>query len=95
MPFEVSLVRQSARRGGVKHISAAIYDEVRVALDARLRAIIKDCVSVLEYRGKKTVTVEDVIFALRRLGRPIYGFDSDTYIPPSRRYRALPATRGA
>jgi len=31
-----------------------------------------------EYRNAKTVITTDVIFALKRLGRPIYGFDADT-----------------
>ncbi|CAI4210736.1 unnamed protein product [Parascedosporium putredinis] len=88
-------IRRLARRGGVKRISAAIYDEVRFALDIRLRAIIKDCVHVLEYRGRKTVTVADVIFSLRRMGRPIYGFDPDTYIPPKSRPQVPASPRGA
>ncbi|THX12752.1 hypothetical protein D6D13_04132 [Aureobasidium pullulans] len=50
-----------ARRGGVKRISATIYDEVRAALKDRL---------------KLTITVPDVVFVLNRHGTPIYGFDT-------------------
>ncbi|KAI2637211.1 histone-fold-containing protein [Hypomontagnella submonticulosa] len=68
-------IRRLARRGGVKRISAQIYDEVRVALKARLEEIIRDCVVYTEYRQRKTVTIYDVVHSLKRLGRPIYGFD--------------------
>ncbi|KAI1470620.1 histone-fold-containing protein [Daldinia caldariorum] len=68
-------IRRLARRGGVKRISAQIYDEVRSALKARLEEIIRDCVVYTEYRQRKTVTINDVIHSLKRLGRPIYGFD--------------------
>ncbi|QGI60072.1 hypothetical protein CEK26_004050 [Fusarium fujikuroi] len=67
------------RRGGVKRISAGIYDEVRAALKSRLEQILQMCVIYVEYRNAKTVTVHDVIHSLSRFGRPIYGFDPDTY----------------
>ncbi|KAF2739068.1 histone-fold-containing protein [Polyplosphaeria fusca] len=68
-------IRRLARRGGVKRISAMIYDDARAALKRRLEIILKDFVAVVEYSGRRTVTVRDVIFTLNRLGRPIYGFD--------------------
>ncbi|KAI1179433.1 putative histone H4 [Nemania sp. FL0916] len=68
-------IRRLARRGGVKRISGAIYDEVRTALRVRLMETIRDCVTYVEYRQAKTVTVNDVLHALRRQGRQIYGFD--------------------
>lgn len=30
-----------------------------------------------------------VLFTLRRIGRPIYGFDPDTYVPPQKRVRGV------
>ncbi|KAI0171750.1 histone-fold-containing protein [Hypoxylon sp. FL1284] len=71
-------VRRLARRGGVKRISAHIYDEARAAVKARLEEIIRDCVVYTEYRQRKTVTTNDVLHALRRQGRPVYGFDDVT-----------------
>ncbi|KAH8795673.1 putative histone H4 [Hyaloscypha finlandica] len=68
-------IRRLARRGGVKRISATIYDETRYALKKHLEDILKDVIAITEHSGRKTITVTDVIFALRRLGRPIYGFD--------------------
>ncbi|KAK4196814.1 putative histone H4 [Triangularia verruculosa] len=75
-------IRRLARRGGVKRISAAIYEDTREVIKARLRMLLRDIVTYTEYRGAKTVTVNDVIFALRRIGRPIYGFDPETYSAP-------------
>ncbi|KAK7749047.1 hypothetical protein SLS53_001073 [Cytospora paraplurivora] len=96
-----------ARRGGVKRISASIYNDVRGALKERLtlvssyamigqsyviwvnvhvlrheltrNKILRDCVTYCEYRQAKTITVYDVIHSLKRIGRPVYGFDPETY----------------
>ncbi|KAK0718087.1 histone-fold-containing protein [Lasiosphaeria miniovina] len=72
-------IRRLARRGGVKRISAGVYDTIRLALKERLTMVIRDVVAFTEHRNTKTVTVNDVIFALRRLGSPIYGFDPETF----------------
>ncbi|KAK2613808.1 hypothetical protein N8I77_000690 [Diaporthe amygdali] len=74
-------IRRLARRGGVKRISATVYNEVRAALKDRLRMILRDCVTYVDYRRAKTVTVYDVIHSLKRIGRPVYGFDPETYKP--------------
>ncbi|QPC78415.1 hypothetical protein HYE68_009167 [Fusarium pseudograminearum] len=73
--------RRLARRGGVKRISAGIYDDIRAALKARLETILQNCVIYVEYRNAKTVTVQDVIHSLSRMGRPLWGFDKETYNP--------------
>ncbi|KAK4191961.1 histone H4.2 [Podospora australis] len=78
-------IRRLARRGGVKRISAGIYDEIRQALKSRLEMILQDVVTYTEYRKAKTVTANDVIFALRRIGKPIYGFDPETYAAPTKK----------
>ncbi|QSZ34182.1 hypothetical protein DSL72_005771 [Monilinia vaccinii-corymbosi] len=69
-------IRRLARRGGVKRISALIYHDVRDAIKARLSEVLRDCSTIVEHGKRKTVTVNDVIWALRRQGRPIYGFDN-------------------
>ncbi|KAL2276992.1 hypothetical protein FJTKL_00298 [Diaporthe vaccinii] len=84
-------IRRLARRGGVKRISAAIYNDVRAALMDRLRLILRDCVTYVDYRRAKTVTVYDVIHALKRIGRPVYGFDPETYKPVKVKARQAPA----
>ncbi|KAF4987050.1 hypothetical protein FDECE_15628 [Fusarium decemcellulare] len=74
-------IRRLARRGGVKRISANIYDEARKALKAYLEQVIQKCVIYVEHRNAKTVTIYDVIHSLRQSGRPIYGFDPDSFNP--------------
>ncbi|RDA86954.1 hypothetical protein CP532_6749 [Ophiocordyceps camponoti-leonardi (nom. inval.)] len=84
--------RRLARRGGVKRISANIYDEVRQALRSRLETILGSCVIYVEHRNAKTITTLDVIHSLARLGRPVYGFDPATYEPSkkSKKIRGIP-----
>lgn len=80
-------IRRLARRGGVKRISGAIYDDVRACLVTHLRSILKDCATYVEHAQRRTITVVDVIFALKRQGRPIYGFDPETHDPRKGRAR--------
>ncbi|KAF3032740.1 hypothetical protein E8E11_001711 [Didymella keratinophila] len=68
-------IRRLARRGGVKRISANIYDDVRQALKARLSDILREVIAIVEHTGRKTVCVTDIIFTLNRQGRQLYGFD--------------------
>ncbi|CAH0015412.1 unnamed protein product [Clonostachys rhizophaga] len=70
-------IRGITRRGGVKRISGNIYEDCRKALKDHLSEILRICVMYVEYRSAKTVTVNDVIYSLRQIGRPIYGFDPE------------------
>jgi len=67
-------IRRLARRGGVKRISALIYDETRNVLKIFLENIIKDAVTYTEHARRKTVIAMDVVYALKRQGRTLYGF---------------------
>ncbi len=67
-------IRRLARRGGVKRISGTVYGEVRGTLKVFLETIIREAVVYTEYAHRKTVTAMDVIFALKRQGRTLYGF---------------------
>jgi len=67
-------IRRLARRGGVKRISALIYDEARNVLKNFLESVIKDSVTYCEHAKRKTVTSLDVVYALKRQGRTLYGF---------------------
>ena len=67
-------IRRLARRGGVKRISSLIYDETRVVLRAFLENVIRDSVTYTEHAKRKTVTALDVVYALKRQGRTLYGF---------------------
>lgn len=67
-------IRRLARRGGVKRISSFIYDDSRQVLKGFLEGIVKDAVTYTEHARRKTVTAMDVVHALRRHGRTLYGF---------------------
>ncbi|TVY30223.1 Histone H4 [Lachnellula hyalina] len=77
MAVTKSDIRRLARRGGVKRISGMIYQETRDVLRKYLSSILNDCVLICEHSKRKTVTVTDVIWSLKRQGRPIYGFDQN------------------
>lgn len=67
-------IRRLARRGGVKRISGLIYEETRNVLKVFLESVIRDSVTYTEHARRKTVTAMDVVYALKRQGRTLYGF---------------------
>ena len=67
-------IRRLARRGGVKRISSFVYDDSRIILKGFLEGIVRDAVTYTEHARRKTVTAMDVVYALKRQGRTIYGF---------------------
>ncbi|MCL7025617.1 hypothetical protein MKW94_028740 [Papaver nudicaule] len=67
-------IRRLARRGGVKRISGLIYEETRGVLKIFLENVIRDAVTYTEHARRKTVTAMDVVYALKRQGRTLYGF---------------------
>ncbi|AAQ15724.1 histone H4 variant [Trypanosoma equiperdum] len=68
-------IRRLARRAGVKRISGVIYDEVRGVLKTFVESIVRDAGAYTEYSRKKTVTAAHVVFALRKRGKVLYGYD--------------------
>jgi len=71
-------IRRLARRGGVKRISGLCYEEIRGTLKMFMENIIRDALVYTEYARRKTVHVYDVIHALKRQGRTLYGFGEFT-----------------
>jgi histone H4 len=67
-------IRRLARRGGVKRISYYIYDYSRDVLKGFLSSVIRDAITYTEHAKRKTVTAMDVVYALKRQGRTLYGF---------------------
>ena len=67
-------IRRLARRGGVKRISGLIYDETRSVLKTFLDGVVCDAVTYTERAKRKTVTAMDVVYALKRQGKTLYGF---------------------
>ena len=69
-------IRRLARRGGVKRISGGIYEETRGVLTIFLNSVLADAIAVTEHSKRKTVSALDVVYALKKHGRTMYGFDS-------------------
>merc|ERR1712000_761254 len=67
-------IRRLARRGGVKRISAMIYEETRGVLKTFLEGVIRDAVTYTEHAKRKTVTSLDVVYALKRQGRALWAY---------------------
>jgi histone H4 len=67
-------IRRLARRGGVKRLSGLVYEETREVLKNFLTDVIRDAITYTEHARRKTVTANDVVYALRRRGRTLYGF---------------------
>ncbi len=67
-------IRRLARRGGVKRISFPIYKDIRDVLTQFLRNVVRDAITYTEHAKRKTVTAMDVVYALKRQGRTLYGF---------------------
>ena len=84
-----SSIRKLARRGGVKRISGLFYEEARGVLKAFLENTIRDAVTYADHARRRTVTVNDVLYALKRNGRPLYGF-VESSVGGLRRQRRTP-----
>ena len=67
-------IRRLARRGGVKRISGVIYEETRCILREFLQNQIMSAATYAEHARRKTITAMDVVYALKRNGRRLYGF---------------------
>ncbi|GAX29040.1 histone H4 [Fistulifera solaris] len=67
-------IRRLARRGGVKRISGFIYEETRGVLKVFLENLIRDSVIYTDHARRMTVTAMDVVHALKRQGKTLYGF---------------------
>lgn len=67
-------IRRLARRGGVKRISFYIYEYSRDVLKGFLSGVVRDAITYTEHAHRKTVTAMDVVYALKRQGRTLYGF---------------------
>ena len=67
-------IRRLARRGGVKRISGLMYEETRSVLKTFLEALLRDVILYTHHANRMTVTSMDVVMALKRQGRTLYGF---------------------
>ena len=73
----VPSLRRLARRAGVKRIAPSTYQSTREALNAWLRTIVRDVCCIVENRRRITATLPDVLYALKRNGRTLYGWSGE------------------
>ncbi|ETO62728.1 hypothetical protein F444_19422 [Phytophthora nicotianae P1976] len=55
-------------------MSALIYEETRAVLNVFVQNWVQDAIVYTEYRDCKTVSKMDVLYALKRQDRTLYGF---------------------
>jgi len=67
-------IRRLARRAGVKRISGLIYEEVRERIKKFMTDLIVDSHSYADHAKRRTVTALDVVHALKKQGRMLYGY---------------------
>ncbi len=67
-------IRRLARRGGVKRLSFQIHSHVRDYVDDFLNRVVRDSLSYAEHRKARTITALDVVYALKKNGRVLYGY---------------------
>ena len=73
---------RKALRTAVPMASRTIFQAVQIAADVgvlrdgcgELEGVIRDAVTYTEHARRKTVTAMDVVYALQRQGRTLYGF---------------------
>ena len=69
-------IRRLCRRSGVKRINGLVYEETRMNCKAWLENVIIDAITYAEHARRKTVTAMDIVYALKRHGQELYGFNS-------------------
>jgi histone H4 len=67
-------LKRLARRGGVKRISAQVYNVMRKAIQDFLDNVIFRGLVIAQHMKKKTITVDHMVRALKSSGHAIYGF---------------------
>jgi histone H4 len=67
-------IRRLARRAGVKRISTPVYADIRSVLHTFVETTVKHATALTEYQKKKTVSASDIINALRKQGKALYGY---------------------
>ena len=70
-------IRRLARKGGIKRISSDVYDKTREIYIRFLDKLTHDAYSYTECAKRKTILPIDVVYALKRQGRNIYGYVHD------------------
>ena len=67
-------IRRLCRRAGIKRISGLMYLNVRTELQKFLEKTLFDAMIYMNYARRNTMTANDVVYALKRQGKQLYGF---------------------
>jgi histone H4 len=67
-------IRRLARRGGVRRISLNTHENVRDYINDFLERVVRDSLTYAEHSKRLTITAMDVVYALKKNGRVIYGY---------------------
>nr|AFA26293.1 histone H4B [Euplotes octocarinatus] len=70
-------IRRLARRGGIKRIAEGVYSEIRTIFTRFVDKLATDSYNYCECAKRKTILPIDVIYALKRQGRNLYGYVYD------------------
>lgn len=66
-------LRRLARRAGVKRISAAVYEDARSVVRSFIESVVYYSLLYRETYGRRTVSLKDVVNALKRRGAVLVG----------------------
>lgn len=67
-------IRRLAMRAGIKRLGDAVCTDAVIVLRSFMGNIIRDAIAHTELAGRKTVSSRDVIAAVNRTNRRLYGF---------------------
>jgi len=67
-------MRRLCRRGGVKRVTAIVLPEFRAEVMRFVRSVVTDACAYTELAKRTTVTAQDVVNALRKRGKQLYGY---------------------
>ena len=67
-------IRRLARRGGCKRIAGEVYDYTRECIRGFATQLIKDALVYTKCAKRVTVAPMDVIMAVKRMGKSLYGY---------------------
>ena len=73
-PVSIHSLRDASPDHQLTCLPSVIYEETRGVLKTFLEGVIRDAVTYTEHAKRKTVTSLDVVYALKRQGRTLYGF---------------------
>ncbi|KAM0688018.1 Histone H4 [Conglomerata obtusa] len=69
-------IRRLARRGGVKRVGGAVYECVNRLARRYMEEVLQNAITYSCHAKRKTVSVMDVVYALKRQGVTLIGFTS-------------------